>query len=66
MITKDEAVHLIFNNYRSVFAMEIESQEADMDTRFDFSQSYVAWFKDTLERTGCESLKDPYGIGKSE
>ena len=66
MITKDEAVRLISNDYRSVFEMEIESQEVDMDTRFDFSQSYVAWFRDTLERAGCESLKDPYGIGKSE
>ena len=66
MITKDQAAYLIFNDYRSVFEMEIGSQEVDMEARFDFSQSYVAWFRDTLERAGCESLKDPCGTGESE
>ena len=66
MITKDQAAHLTFNDYRSVFKMEIESQEVDMESRFDFFQLYVAWFRDTLERAGCESLKDSYEIGESE
>ena len=64
MITKDEAVHLIFNDCHSVYQMEIDSE--GMDVHLDFANSYVAWFRDTLDRTGCDSLKDHYGIGESE
>ena len=64
MITEDGAVYLIFNDYRSVCEMEIDSE--GMDAHLDFAASYVAWFRDTLDRAGCESLKDPYGICESE
>ena len=64
MITKDEAVRLISNDYSSVYQMEIDSE--GMDAHLDFATSYVAWFRDTLDRAGCASLKNPYGIGKSE
>ena len=64
MITKDEAVRLMSNDYRSVYQMEIDSE--GMDAHLDFATSYVAWFRDTLDRAGCASLKNPYGIGKSE
>ena len=64
MITKDDAIRLISNDYRSVYQMEIDSE--GMDAHLDFSTSYVAWFRDTLDRAGCESLKNLYGIGKPE
>ena len=59
MITKDEAVKLIFNDYYSAIQMEIDSKEIGMNTHLDFSGSYIAWFRDTLSRAGCESLKTP-------
>ena len=64
MITKDEAVQLIFNDYRSVYQMKIDSE--GMDAHLEFATSYVAWFRDTLDRAGCESLKIPYGIDNPE
>ena len=66
IITKDEAAKLIFNDYRSVYIMEFDATDPGLHTPLDFSSSYVAWFRDTLSRAGCESLKDPYGVGKSE
>ena len=64
MIAKDEAKRLIFNDYRSVCQMEMDSE--GMDAHLDFSTSYVAWFRDTLDRVGCESLNNPLSNGKSK
>ena len=43
-------MHLIFNDYRSVYQMEINSE--GMDAHLDFATSYLAWFRDTLDRAG--------------
>ena len=58
MITKDEAAQLISNDYYSAIQIEIDSKKISMNTHLDFSGSYIAWFRDTLSRGGCESLKD--------
>ena len=60
MIEIDQALDLIFNEYLIAYNVEIDSWDPGIQLPSQsLGGSYVASFRETLDRIGCESLKSP-------
>ena len=60
MIEMDQALDLIFNEYLIAYNVEIDSWDPDIDwSGQSLGGSYVASFREALNRVGCESLNSP-------
>ena len=60
MIEMNQALDLIFNEYLVAYNVEIDSWDPDNDwSGQSLGGSYVASFREALDRVGCESLNSP-------
>ena len=56
----DKALHLIFNEYLVAYNVEMDSWDPGIDWRGQsLGSSFVASFREALDRAGCESLNAP-------
>ena len=56
----NQALDLIFNEYLIAYNVEVDSWDPDIDwSGQSLGSSYVASFRESLDRIGCESLNSP-------
>ena len=60
MIEVDQALDLIFNEYLVAYNVEMDSWDPGIDWQGQsLGSSFVASFREALDRAGCESLNAP-------
>ena len=60
MIEMNQALDLIFNEYLLAYNVEINSWDPDLEwSGQSLGGSYVASFREALDRVGCDSLNSP-------